>query len=128
MANKHILKLTDTEAVLKLYTTSPTGNTIDISLQTDLTANGQTWVGNAHVGIQYIAWGAKKDKEIDITRIITPANNEVHGHYYLINAGVMDFNGQGFVDDVYASKDIRVTLDGEGHVIIKLRKQHGWTR
>ena len=40
----------------------------------------------------------------------------------------MDFNGQGFVDDVYADKDIRITMDGGSHVILKLRKQYGWSR
>lgn len=126
MALKHILKLTDAEAVLKCYLTESAGGTIDISLQTDLTAPGQTYVGNgsANVAIQEIYWGAKKDKQIDITRLITSANNEVHGHYYLINSGSYDFNG--FLDAVYGEKDIRIIADGPCHVILKLKKTAGW--
>lgn len=128
MALKHIVKVTNSEAVLKCYLTDSAGGTIDISLENDLTANGQIWSGadgSANVGIQEIYWGAKKDKQIDITRLITPANNQVHGHYYLTNSGSYDF--VGFVDNVYANSDIRITADGPCHVILKLRKTKGWT-
>lgn len=126
MALKHIVKLTDGEAVLKCYLTDPSGGTIDISLQNDLTAPGQTYVANgaANVAIQEIYWGAKKDKQLDIARIMTLANNEVHGHYYLTNSGSYDFNG--FMDTVYGDKDIRITADGPCHVILKLKKTAGW--
>lgn len=127
MALKHVLKLTDTEAVLKCYLTDPAGGTIDISLETDLTAPNQILNGETlDVGIQEIFWGAKKDKQIDITRLITSANNEVHSHYYLTNSGSYDF--VGFVDNVYSNKDIRITADGACHVILKLRKTKGWTK
>lgn len=125
MAEKHFIKLSDTEVVVKCYKTDAQGGTIDISLQDDLTAPTQTFLGNPDVGIQEIFWGAKKDKQIDITRLITSANNEVHGHYYLINSGYYDF--VGFVDNVYPEKDIRITGDGPFHVILKLRKTKGWT-
>lgn len=125
MALKHVIKLTDTEVVLKCYITDSAGGSIDISLQNDLTAPGQTFVGSqANVGIQEIFWGAKKDKQIDINRIITLANNEVHGHYYLTGSGSYDF--VGFIDSVYPNKDIRITSDGPCHVILKLRKTAGW--
>lgn len=127
MALKHLVKLTTSEAVVKCYLTDSAGGTIDISLQNDLTANNQTWLGNgfADVGIQEIYWGAKKDKQIDIQRLITPANNQVHGHYYLTNSGYYDF--VGFVDNVYANSDIRIVADGPCHVILKLRKTKGWS-
>lgn len=127
MAQKHILKLTDTEAVLKCYVNDAAGGNVDISLQTDLTAPGQTWTNtNVEVTIADIYWGLKAGKQLDITRIITPANNEVHGHYYLVNAGSYQF--QGFVDDAYGNKDVRLVFDGPGHCVLKLRKTSGWTR
>lgn len=125
MALKHILKLTDTEAVLKCYVTDASGANVDISLEDDLTANGQTFSNvNVEVTVSEIYWGLKVGKQLDLTRIITPANGEVHGHYYLVNAGEYKF--QGFVDDVYGSKDIRLIFDGPGHCILKLRKTSGW--
>lgn len=126
MALKHILKLTDSEVVLKCYLIESAGGSIDISLQNDLTAPGQTYVANgaANVAMQEIYWGAKKDKQIDISRIVTLANNEVHGHYYLTNSGSYDFNG--FMDTSYSDKDIRITADGPCHVILKLKKTAGW--
>lgn len=127
MATKHILKLTDTEAVLKCYLTDSNGGTVDINLETDLTAPGQTFDSNTvNVGIQEIFWGAKKDKQIDITRVVPEDPSGVHGHYYLINTGSYDF--VGFVDNTYSNKNIRIVADGQCHVIMKLRKTAGWTR
>lgn len=127
MAQKHILKLTDTEAVLKCYITDANGGNVDITFATDITANGQTFTNtDVKVTISEVYWGLKVGKQLDITRLITSANGEVHGHYYLVNAGEHKF--VGFVDDCYESKDIRMIFDGPGHCIIKLRKTSGWTR
>lgn len=127
MALKHILKLTDTEAVVKCYVTDASGGNVDISFQNDLTANGQTFTNTVvDVGISEIHWGIKVGKQLDVTRLITAANGETHGHYYLVNAGEHTFTG--FVDDVYGGKDIRMIFDGPGHCIIKLRKTSGWSR
>ena len=124
MANKHILKLTTTEAVVKCYVTDAAGANVDISLENDLTANGQTFSNvNVEVTIAEIYWGLKAGKQLDLTRIITAANGEIHSHYYLLNAG--SYNFQGFVDDTYGSKDIRLVFDGPGHCILKLRKTSG---
>ena len=125
MALKHILKLTDTEAVLKCYVVDAAGGNVDISLADDLTASGQTFSNvNVEVTISEIYWGLKAGKQLDLTRIITAANGEIHGHYYLVNSGEYKF--QGFVDDVYGSKNIRLIFDGPGHCILKLRKTSGW--
>lgn len=126
MALKHILKLTDSEAVLKCYIVDSAGGSIDISLQNDLTAPGQTYTANgaANVAIQEIYWGSKKDKQIDVTRIVPEDPLGVHGHYYFTNSGSYDFNG--FMDSVYGNKDIRITADGPCHVILKLKKTAGW--
>ncbi len=127
MALKHILKLTDTEAVLKCYIVDSAGGNVDISIATDLTAPGQTFTNtDVKVTISEIYWGLKVNKQLDVTRLITAANGETHGHYYLVNAGEHKF--VGFVDDVYENKDIRMIFDGPGHCIIKLRKTSGWTQ
>lgn len=126
MAAKHILKLTEHEVVIKVYETASAGNTHDISLSSDLKLASETFdAASANVTIQEIYWGAKKDKQIDISRIDDPVANTVHGHYYLLNGG--HYNFVGFVDDVYSNNDIRITGDGPFHVILKLRKSGGYT-
>jgi hypothetical protein len=127
MASKHVMKVTSTEAVVKCYVTDSNGGVVDISLQNDLTATNQSFVSysTANVGIQEIYWGAKNNKQIDISRITNAAANTVHGHYYLKDTGYYDF--VGFLDVVYANSDIRVEGDGPFHVILKLRKTTGWS-
>ncbi len=125
MALKHIIKLTNEEAILKCYVVDSSGGNVEISLADDLSAPGETFSNtNVKVTISEIYWGLKVGKQLDITRVITAANNEVHGHYYLVNAG--SYNFQGFVDNVYPEKDIRLVFDGPGHCILKLRKTSGW--
>lgn len=141
MSKIHVLKNSETEAVLKVYTTEPSGETIDISLQTWLTTPKQVYVagGNdsseadghfaeytgSHVYITALWWGLKKDKQLDITRIIDAVTPTLHSHYYLINGGQYEFDHHGFADRIYAHKDFRLTFDGPGHCILKLRKI-GW--
>ena len=125
MATLHTIKLTNTEAVLKCYITDANGGNVDISLANNLTAPTQTWSNNSPVvSIAELYWGLKVGKQLDVTRLITAANNEVHSHYYLVNSGYYKF--EGFVDNVYADKDIRLVFDGPGHMIIKFRKTSGW--
>lgn len=139
MSKIHVLKNSETEAVIKVYTTEPAGESIDISLETWLTTSKQVYVTGAndaseidghfaqytgsHVFITGIWWGLKKDKQLDITRIV---NGVEHSHYYLINGGQYEFDHHGFADRIYANKDFRLTFDGPGHCILKLRKI-GWT-
>lgn len=126
MSNKHTLKNSLQEAVFKCYLTGSSGGVVDISLEDDVCQASETFdASEVSVTIQEIYWGAKKDKQIDISRITDAGANTVHGHYYLINSGFYDY--VGFVDDVYSSKDIRILMDGPGHVIIKLRKVSGFT-
>lgn len=142
MSKIHILKNTETEAVVKLYTTESAGETLDLSLETWLTKPTQTYVAGSSdsseidghfaeytgsgVFITGIWWGLKKDKQLDITRIINPTGPVLHSHYYLINGGQYEFDHHGFADRIYAHMDIRLTFDGPGHCILKLRKI-GWT-
>jgi hypothetical protein len=141
MALKHMLKHTETEAVLKCYITNAGGGNVDISIENDLTKSTQVYVAptsvpdestdgltihnytGSRVYITGVWWGLKKDKQLDITRIINPTGPVLHSHYYLLNAGFYDY--EEFADRVYANKDIRLVFDGPGHCIIRLRKE-GW--
>jgi hypothetical protein len=141
MALKHILKHTETEIVFKCYITDSGGGTVDLSLESDMTKSTQVYVAptsvpdessngltlpeytGSHVVIVGLWWGMKKDKQLDITRIVNPTGPVLHSHYYLLNTGVYDF--REFGDRIYANKDIRLVFDGPGHCIIRLRK-NGW--
>lgn len=143
MALKHIIAHTETEIVFKCYVIDPNGGTVDLSLENDMTKSTQQYVvptsipndtGNGGVGpfntyngsavyISEMYWGMKHNKFLDISRIIDPAVPTLHNHYYLVNAGFYNF--KGFTDRVYANKDLRLTFDGPGHCILKLRKD-GW--
>lgn len=141
--NKHILKLSHNEAVVKVYTTLSAGENIDISLQNDLTLPNEVYVAGtsdideaanggfahytgSHAIITGIWWGAKDGKQVDITRIVNPTGPVLHNHYYFIGAGHYDYKSEGMADRIYAHKDIRVSfIGGEGHCIIRLSKM-GW--
>ena len=143
MALKHIIKHTETEIVLKCYVTDSGGGTVDLSLLNEMTKATQDFIvpvsvpnesGDGGIGpfvdytgsrvyITGLWWGLKKDKQLDITRIINPVGPVLHGHYYLIGAGFYEFGD--FSDRVYANKDLRLVFDGPGHCIIRLRKE-GW--
>lgn len=143
MAKLHILKNTETEAVVKVYTDNSAGETINISLENDLTKSTQEYVTGvanideqtngdfatytgSHAIITGIWWGAKDGKRVDIERITDPVGPVYHNHYYLIGAGYYDFKASGFADRIYAHKDIAVKFQGgEGHCILRLTKQ-GW--
>jgi hypothetical protein len=140
MALKHILKHTETEIVLKCYITDNGGGTVDISVQTDCTKPTQVYVTptsipdesttggffdytGSRVYITGLWWGLKKDKQLDVTRIVNPTGPVLHGHYYLTNTGHYDY--KDFSDRVYANRDLRLIFDGPGHCIVRLRKE-GW--
>lgn len=124
MSSKHILKLADGEAAVKCYLSDATGGIVDISLQTDLTKSSEVYVpGTSKIVIKSIYWGAKANKQIDISRIVSTGPDVLHGHYYFINNGNHIFDR--FVDNTYADKDIRITADGPFHCIILFGKS-GW--
>lgn len=143
MSLKHILKHTETEIVFKCYITDSAGGNVDISVQNDCTKTAtqqyvtpdivpnETGGGffeytGSRVYITGLWWGLKKDKQLDITRILDPVVPTLHSHYYLINSGFYDYIRHGdFSDRVYANRDIRLSFDGPGHCIIRLRKE-GW--
>lgn len=124
MALKHILKLTEHEAVVKCYVTASGGDTVDISLQTDLSRPNEVYVpGVSQVSIRQIYWGTKQNKQLDIVRVVPEDPNGIHSHYYFTNSGSYDY--KGFVDNIYPTKDIRIIGDGAFHVIFVLAKS-GW--
>jgi hypothetical protein len=122
MANIHVLKNTHNECVLKIYSTASGGQTIAANLDSSyIMLDNEQFVGDeTEVTIREIFWGAKKDKQIDITRVVDHGANTVHGHYYLLNSG--SYNFDGFVDNSYANSDIRIISDGPFHMILKLGK------
>ena len=140
MASKHILKHTESEIVFKCYITDSAGGTVDLSVQNDMTKDTQVYVTPAsipdesgggfanytgsRVYISGIWWGLKSGKQLDLARIITQPST-LHNHYYLLDAGSYDFLEGGFMDRIYANKDIRLVFDGPGHCIVRLRKE-GW--
>lgn len=124
MANIHYLKRSHNEAVVKIYTTQSAGETIELDIAY-LVADGETFDANtASVTITEVFWGAKKDKQIDVSRK-DRGGSDVHGHYYLIGTGSYKYDG--FVDDVYSDRNIQVLLDGPGHVLLKLTKVAGYS-
>lgn len=139
MASKHILKNTETEIIFKCYVTDSAGGTVDISVENNCTKSTQVYVAptsipnesndgffeytGSRVYITGLWWGLKKDKQLDITRIIDPVAPVLHSHYYLINAGHYDY--KDFSDRIYANRDLRLIFDGPGHCIVRLRKE-GW--
>lgn len=141
MATKHIIKHTETEIVFKCYVTASEGDTIDLSVQNNMTKSTQVYVTpdsipdestgafvnytGSRVYITGVWWGLKNNKQLDITRIVDPVTPTLHNHYYFVGSGVHDFAGADFSDRVYANKDIRLVFDGPGHCIIRLRKE-GW--
>ena len=145
MAKLHILKNSETEAVVKIYTDNSSGEVIDISLENDLTTDKQVYVAGtvnngvdetvdggyatydgSHAIITGVWWGAKDGKRVDIERIISTGPDVLHNHFYFIGAGYHDYKSAGFADRIYANKDLRVTFaGGEGFAIIRLSKR-GW--
>ena len=123
MANIHYFKKSNTEAVIQVYTTESAGGSYEVDIA-NLATTGETFnAATANVCITEIFWGAKKDKQIDISRK-ERGGSDVHGHYYFINAG--SYNYDGFVDNSYSERNILVTFDGPGHVIIKVSKTEGY--
>lgn len=125
MAAIHVLKRTNAEVILKCYKTDSTGGTIDITLAgTEVTADSEVFTeGECKLTIKSIYWGCKKDKQLDITRIVPEDATGVHSHYYLINTGYYVY--EHFVDNAYSTKGIRLVGDGPFHCILVLGKT-GW--
>jgi hypothetical protein len=125
MAEVHYLKKSHNEAVLKCYKTDSSGGTINVALSSLATSDEVFDANNAVVTIKEIFWGSKKDKQIDLTRIVPSDPAGTHGHYYFINCGSHEY--VGFTDDAYANSDIQIVGDGPFHMILKLTKVSGYT-
>ena len=123
MASVHYLKITPHEAVVKMYSTEANGETVDLAIENLATADETFNANTAVVTIQEVFWGVKHNKHIDISRK-ERGGTDVHGHYFLVNSGSYDYDG--FVDDVYSNRDIRIVSDGEFHCIMKLKKTKGY--
>ena len=123
MANIHYFKITRGEAVIQVYETNSAGGSHEIDIANLVTPDETFDASTADVCVKEIFWGAKKDKQIDISRK-ERGGTDVHGHYYFLGAG--SYNYDGFVDNSYSERNILVTLDGPGHVIIRVNKTAGY--
>lgn len=120
MADIHVLKLTEQEAVLKIYSTDSAGTTMSIALSTLTRANEVFVNGISGVAIKAMHWGVKQNKQLDVGHIV---GGLMEGHYYLGNTG--SYNFQGFTDNAYDHADLHLIADGPFHLIIHLTK-YGW--
>lgn len=125
MAAIHVIKRTNTEVILKCYKTDSTGGTIDILLNSaEVTGANEVFTdGECKLTIKALYWGCKKDKQLDVTRIVPEDPTGVHSHYYLLNTGAYEY--KGFVDNAYSTKGIRLQGDGPFHCMLVLGK-NGW--
>lgn len=124
MSDKHIIKLTEKSAVVKMYNKTGVGGTIDIILATDLKLPSETFDANkAKVHIDKIYWTNKTNKEILLTRFGQDLIQ--HGDYYLSGNGDMEFIG--FRDSSYSNNDFRASFTGEGTLILVLSKESGYS-
>src|SRR6056300_642205 len=123
MSNIHYLKIAKGEAVIQVYETDSAGGSHEIDIANLATSSETFDADAASVCIKEIFWGAKKDQQLDISRKARGGSG-VHGHYYFLGAG--SYNYDGFVDNSYSDRNILVTFDGPGHVIIKVSKTDGY--
>ena len=123
MANIHYLKRVKGEAVIQVYETGSSGASHEIDIA-NLATDDETFdASSADVSVKEIFWGCKKDKQVDISRK-ERGGSDVHGHYYFLGAG--SYKYVGFVDNSYPDRNILVTFDGPGHVILKVSKTAGY--
>ncbi len=109
----YVLKNSQTEAVIKVYETANSGGTSDIALSA-LAENGET-VTDAY--IKEIMWSCKPNKSVHLSRL---SGAEEEGTYYLANVGNWHF--LNFHDETYSTLPFRFVFDGQGTVIIRVRK------
>lgn len=122
MSAKHILKNTNTETVVKVYLDAL--GDVDIDLQTDiLDSDREVLSGTQKVNIRGIYWTLRDGKEATVSRW---NGTNAEGETYLQGAGSLDFAGNGFADNIYNTRDIRVTFTGAGTVFLHLSKVEGY--
>ncbi len=123
MSEKHIVKLTKSSAVIKVYSKAPAGSTIAISLATELKLAAETFDGpNAQVSITQMYWANKAGKHCIVQR--KAPDTSLHGDYFLSDTGHFKF--EGFRDRTYGNYDFNIVFDGEGTLILVLAKESGY--
>lgn len=117
---KTIIRNTNLETIVKVGGTSGSAT---ITLNSDCLANSQELDGATQTAniTGYMVSGV-------LTSSITVVRNAVPVMAFAPeNSGVMDFQGQGFSDNVQNTKDIVVTVGAaEAHIYIKIRKVSGY--
>lgn len=112
---KSILKLTETQAVIKI-----TGSGTETITMADLLSTTQVVSGDAYsVGINYLQW--------TVGTSATIVRNGVNVFELFTNTGNFDLSGYGGCTDyTQASQPIAITIVGGGTVFIILRKETGF--
>ncbi len=120
MSAIHILKNTNSNAVVKVY--RDTAGTETVTLDS-LALASEELSGTRTVNIRGIMYGMKPNSNIVIQRDVagTP-----EGEIYVNGSGVFDFYANGFADSTYNDRNIQVVFSNEGTVFLMLSKVSGY--
>ena len=115
---KHILKLTEREAVIKVGGTSGTAT---INLSSDLVSDKEVAREEQNVSIKQISWCGLPESTIVISR-----NSVKVASISASSANTLNFNA-GFTESVESQSNITVTVSGEAQCWITLGKISGYS-
>lgn len=120
MANKRILRLTNTEALVK-FDGSP--GSVTLNLATDLKLPTEDIVGTPTVNITFMAVSGKLDSTVSISRGgVNLWDLQSNASTYL---NLLDIGGTS--DSTNNTADIVATISGaEGQLVMKVRKVSGY--
>jgi hypothetical protein len=120
MATKRILRLTNTEALVKV---DGTVGSVTIDLQTDLKLETEELVGDQKVNIVLMQVAGKTNSVLSVARNGVNLWDLQAGSALCVN--LLDIGGAS--DSTENTSDIVVTSSGaEGQLILKLRKVSGY--
>lgn len=120
MATKRILKLTNTEAIVKI---DGEPGTVTIDLDVDLKLSSEDIVGTPRVNIITMQASGKPNSVLSVAR-----NSENLWDLQANTAGLVDLNNIGGISDpTNNTSDIVVTSStAEGQLLLRLRKVSGY--
>lgn len=120
MANKRILRLTNTEALVK-FDGAP--GSVTLNLATDLKLATEDIVGTPAVNITFLAVSGKADSVVSISRGgVNLWDLQSNASTYL---NLLDIGGTS--DSTNNTADIVATISGaEGQLVMKVRKVSGY--
>ena len=120
MANKRILRLTNTEALVK-FDGAP--GSVTLNLATDLKLPTEVIAGTPTVNITFLAVAGKADSTVSISRAgVNLWDLQSNASTYL---NLLDIGGTS--DSTNNTADIVATISGaEGQLVMKVRKVSGF--